>query len=101
MPEVSRDKTNENYEHDKGEDLDESKHMTNDECHEKAIEINSPKSELKEVQEIDTDKKVKSKPLERVLQLSKAAPSRRQVRDRLGELGIYDTRPVVDSISYR
>ena len=65
------------------------------------IKINSQKSELKEVQDLGTNEQEESKPIERVLQLNKAAPSRRQVRDRLEELGIYDTRPVVDSISYR
>ena len=35
------------------------------------------------------------------LQFRPVAPSRSQVQNRLGDLGIYDTRPVVDSVSYR
>ena len=35
------------------------------------------------------------------MQLKKHAPSSCQVRKRLGDLGIYDTRPVVESVSYR
>ena len=102
IPEQSKGKTNGKYEDEnKTVDMDESKHVTKDECSEKDIEINSQKSELKEVQDLGTNEQEESKPIERVLQLNKAAPSRRQVRDRLEELGIYDTRPVVDSISYR
>ena len=102
IPEQSKGKTNGKYEDEnKAVDMDESKHVTNYECPEKDIEINSQKSELKEVQDLGTNEQEESKPIERVLQLNKAAPSRRQIRDRLEELGIYDTRPVVDSISYR
>ena len=103
IPEQSKGKTNGKYENENKAvvDMDESKHVTNYECPEKDIEINSHKSKLKEVKDLGTNKREESKPIERVLQLNKAAPSRRQVRGRLGELGIYDTRPVVDSISYR
>ena len=103
IPEQSKGKTNGKCEDENKAvvDMDESKHVTNYECPEKDIEINPQKSELKEVQDLGTNEREESKPIERVLQLNKAAPSRRQVRDRLEELGIYDTRPVVDSISYR
>ena len=112
IPEQSKGKTNGKYENENKAvvDMDESKHVTNYECPEKDIEINSQKKckmstecqqKLKEVQDLGTNEQEESKPIERVLQLNKAAPSRRQIRDRLEELGIYDTRPVVDSISYR